>query len=158
MPEGTRRDQQSLGALLRRWRERALLTQEDVAARSGLSVRTVRRLEGDGLPRARSTSLRLLGEALGLDRAERARMAAMARGTTQVTERDWPGPHPQAPAPVAASQAEGSARTRTRDGLVRAHDALGQAEHACRNGRAALSVLIADSLTPTHEELPGEVS
>ncbi|MFI6297617.1 helix-turn-helix domain-containing protein [Nonomuraea sp. NPDC050790] len=119
MSGGTREDQ---GALLRRWRERALLTQEDVAERSGLSVRTVRRLEAGGLPRARSTSLRLLGEALGLDRAERARIAALAR----------------------AAGHERSARTR--DDLARAHDALGQAERACREGRAALSVLIADEV------------
>ncbi|WP_442945949.1 helix-turn-helix domain-containing protein [Nonomuraea sp. LPB2021202275-12-8] len=149
MPGGTDTDQRALGALLRRWRERALLTQEDVAERSGLSVRTVRRLEGDGLPRARSTSLRLLAEALGLDRADRARMAAIARGTARVTGHDWTG-H-SAPAP------ERGGRTRTRDGLARAHDALGHAEHACRDGREALSVLIADSLASTQENLSDEV-
>ncbi|MGI5271742.1 helix-turn-helix domain-containing protein [Nonomuraea sp. CA-218870] len=130
MPGGTREDRRATGALLRRLRERALLTQEDVAERSGLSVRTVRRLERDGLPRARSTSLRLLGEALGLDSAERERMAAIARGTAEVAWSEWAGP----------SAPEGA---RTRDGLVRAHDALGQAEHACRDGREALEALIA---------------
>lgn len=149
MPGGTQEDQRELGALLRRWRERALLTQEDVAERSGLSVRTVRRLEGDGLPRARSTSLRLLCEALGLDRAERARMAAIARGTARAAGHDLTGY--VAPAP------EKRERTRTRDGLVRAHDALGQAEHACRDGREALSVLIADSLALRQDNLSDEI-
>ncbi|MFG1946332.1 helix-turn-helix domain-containing protein [Nonomuraea sp. NPDC048826] len=132
MSGGTEEDRRASGALLRRWRERALLTQEDVAERSGLSVRTVRRLERDGLPRARSTSLRLLGEALGLDRAERARIAALARGSGRVL-----GPE-------------------TRDGLARAHDALVQAEHACRDGRRALRVLIADAPAPAREGFPDE--
>ncbi|MDA0635521.1 helix-turn-helix transcriptional regulator [Nonomuraea sp. MCN248] len=133
----------ALGAMLRRWRERALLTQEDVAERSGLSVRTVRRLEGGGLPRARSTSLRLLGEALGLDHAERERMAAVAHGAARVTGKDQPSPAAQAP--------ERGERARTHDGLVRAHEALGQAEHACRNGREVLKALLADSLPSTPE-------
>ncbi|MER5649775.1 helix-turn-helix transcriptional regulator [Streptosporangium sp. NPDC002524] len=62
--------------VLRRWRERALLTQEELAERSGLSVRTIRRMEGGSLPRVRSTSLRLVGEALELNEEERAILAA----------------------------------------------------------------------------------
>jgi transcriptional regulator with XRE-family HTH domain len=34
-----------LAALVRGWRERALLTQEQLALRAGLGVRTIRRLE-----------------------------------------------------------------------------------------------------------------
>ena len=44
----------SLAALVRTWRERALLTQEQLAVKTGLGVRTIRRLEGDGLRRPRT--------------------------------------------------------------------------------------------------------
>lgn len=70
----------TLGALLRGWRERALLTQEQVAERAGLSVRTIRRLEGGELRRPRSASVRLLATALGLSPAEQAALTAAARG------------------------------------------------------------------------------
>ncbi|WP_188190368.1 ATP-binding protein [Nonomuraea sp. SYSU D8015] len=69
-----------LGSLLRRWRQRALLTQEQLATRAGLSVRTIRRMEGDVPLRPRTASVRLLAEALGLDDAEQATLAAAARG------------------------------------------------------------------------------
>ncbi|MEV0384715.1 tetratricopeptide repeat protein [Nonomuraea sp. NPDC050643] len=68
--EGPSTGRPPLGALLRAWRERALLTQEQLATQAGLSVRTVRRLESGELRRPRSTSMRLLGEALGLDATE----------------------------------------------------------------------------------------
>ncbi len=60
----------ALGVLLRTWRARALLTQEQVALRAGLNVRTVRRLETGELRRPRGTSVRSLAEALGLDATE----------------------------------------------------------------------------------------
>ncbi|MEW9552793.1 helix-turn-helix domain-containing protein [Nonomuraea sp. NPDC050783] len=69
-----------LGALLRAWRERSLLTQEEVAERAGLNVRTVRRLEAGELRRPRVTSVRLLARALDLDAAERAVLAGAAAG------------------------------------------------------------------------------
>ncbi|MEU7744995.1 NB-ARC domain-containing protein [Nonomuraea sp. NPDC049158] len=70
----------SLGALLRGWRGRALLTQEQLAQRTGLNVRTVRRLEHNVLRQPRITSILLLAEALELDGEERAMLAAVARG------------------------------------------------------------------------------
>ncbi|MFI7126794.1 ATP-binding protein [Nonomuraea sp. NPDC050153] len=76
-----------LGALLRGWRERALLTQEQVAARAGLNVRTVRRLEADELRRPRSASVRSLAEALGLDAAELSTLTRAANGP-----QESPGP------------------------------------------------------------------
>jgi hypothetical protein len=42
---GSVADGPGIGELVRGWRERALLTQEQVAERAGLSLRTVRRLE-----------------------------------------------------------------------------------------------------------------
>ena len=68
----------SLGELLRTWRERALLTQERLAERAGLNVRTIRRLENDEF-RPRTTSMVLLADALELDGDERAVLAAAAR-------------------------------------------------------------------------------
>ncbi|MGP4101893.1 ATP-binding protein [Nonomuraea sp. KM90] len=77
-----------LRTLLRFWRERALLTQGQLAERSGLNVRTIRRLETGSLVRPRSASIRLLAEALGLDAAE---LSVLAHAT---------GARPQSPHPA----------------------------------------------------------
>ncbi|MGW0192734.1 ATP-binding protein [Nonomuraea sp. NPDC003201] len=87
-----------LGALLRSWRERALLTQEQVASRAGLNVRTVRRLEADELRRPRSASVRSLAEALGLDAAE---VSVLTRAASGLSESARPTPR-QLPADAAA--------------------------------------------------------
>jgi tetratricopeptide (TPR) repeat protein/transcriptional regulator with XRE-family HTH domain len=76
-----------LGALLRTWRAQALLTQEELATRAGLNVRTIRRLESGRLRRPRSMSVRLLVDALGLDRAEAEILASAATGTPRRTTR-----------------------------------------------------------------------
>ncbi|WP_181448720.1 ATP-binding protein [Nonomuraea aridisoli] len=69
----------TFGGLLRAWRERALLTQEELAAQAGLSARTIGRLETGELRRPRSTSVRLLAEALRLDDAELAMLTRAAK-------------------------------------------------------------------------------
>ena len=71
----------AIGASLRAWRERALLTQEQLAERSGISVRSIRRLESDAAARPRSSSLERLAAALGLTEAERASLIGAARNT-----------------------------------------------------------------------------
>ncbi|GGS95041.1 hypothetical protein GCM10010156_61660 [Planobispora rosea] len=71
-------EHRSLGRLIRAWRDRALLTQEQLADRAGVNVRTIRRLEGDAVGRPRNASIRLLAEALGLDTRERAQLTAAA--------------------------------------------------------------------------------
>jgi tetratricopeptide (TPR) repeat protein/transcriptional regulator with XRE-family HTH domain len=69
---------EDLGDLLRLWRERALLTQEQLAERATLSVRTIRRLEaGATLPR--SASIQLICSALGLGATDRAALVAASR-------------------------------------------------------------------------------
>jgi len=73
-------DNTDLPTLLRTWRERALLTQEELAERTGLGVRTIRRLETSGGHRPQSGSVRLLADALRLTETERAQLAAAARG------------------------------------------------------------------------------
>ncbi|WP_327091448.1 helix-turn-helix domain-containing protein [Nonomuraea sp. NBC_01738] len=69
----------TMGALLRNWRARTLLTQEQLAERSGLNVRTIRRLESDEGRRPRSASMLLLAEALDLDPGERKQLVTASR-------------------------------------------------------------------------------
>ena len=94
-------DSDRLGALLRRYRERALLTQEELAGRTGMSARTIRRLESNELRRPRVASVRLLAGALGLSSAEQATLAGAARdgGLPVDTQPVTPRQVPAAPAP-----------------------------------------------------------
>jgi len=61
----------SFGALLRAQRHRALLSQEELAARSGLSERTIRNLEANRVRVPRASTTRLLAKALGLSGPDR---------------------------------------------------------------------------------------
>ncbi|HEX6685204.1 MAG TPA: tetratricopeptide repeat protein [Candidatus Limnocylindrales bacterium] len=70
----------SFAAVLRAWRERALLSQEQLALRTGLGVRTIRRLEADGTRRPHGDTVRILADALELAEGERDHFAALARG------------------------------------------------------------------------------
>ena len=70
-------------ALLRAWRERALLTQEELAERTGLADRTIRRLESSGGGRPRGDSLLKLAVALGLTEPERASLVAAVTGAPE---------------------------------------------------------------------------
>jgi DNA-binding XRE family transcriptional regulator len=56
--------------------KRALLTQEQLAHPSGVSVRTIRQLEAGRVGRPRSESLRRLADALGLAEPERVALVA----------------------------------------------------------------------------------
>ena len=60
------------GALLRAHRERLLLSQEELAARSGLSTRAIGYLENGRVRRPRAGSVRVLADALGLGGPARA--------------------------------------------------------------------------------------
>jgi tetratricopeptide (TPR) repeat protein/transcriptional regulator with XRE-family HTH domain len=92
----------SLAVLVRTWRERALLTQEQLARLTGLGVRTIRRLESDNPRRARSQSVRLLADALGLADAERALLIAAAQDEREQSRLPAPARVPrQLPADVA---------------------------------------------------------
>jgi transcriptional regulator with XRE-family HTH domain/tetratricopeptide (TPR) repeat protein len=81
---------ESLAKLLRTWRERAILTQEQLAERAGVSVGTVRGVESGRIRRPRSDSLRLLADGLELSEAERSALVASGRGLV-----DGPGGAPE---------------------------------------------------------------
>ena len=70
----------SLAVALVRAREAACLTQDELAVRSGLSVRAIRNLETGHTARPRRQSLVLLAEALGLAPAEARRLLRLPRG------------------------------------------------------------------------------
>lgn len=70
----------SFGALLRAFRHRACLTQEQLAARAGLSERTVRDLEAGRVRSPRNDTVRLLADALALTEPERESWASAAQG------------------------------------------------------------------------------
>jgi transcriptional regulator with XRE-family HTH domain len=67
-----------LAELVRGWRERALLTQEQLASRAGLGVRTIRRHESSDPTRPRACSINLLADALNLRSEDRAQFLAAA--------------------------------------------------------------------------------
>ncbi|MFE9696706.1 helix-turn-helix domain-containing protein [Streptomyces sp. NPDC006270] len=73
-----------LGTLLRRLREEAGFTQEQMAERSGISVRTIRRLESGGSTNHRMGTVHLLADALGLGEKDRRRLAATLAGARDV--------------------------------------------------------------------------
>jgi transposase len=70
----------SFGSLLRTSRHRALLSQEQLAARAEVSERTVRNLEADRVQQPRADTARLLAGALQLGGPERESFFAAARG------------------------------------------------------------------------------
>ncbi|MDG4770090.1 tetratricopeptide repeat protein [Solwaraspora sp. WMMD792] len=86
--------------LLRLLRQRALLTQEELAERSGLSVGTVRGLESGRIRRPRPVSVRLLADALALTEPDRRRLVAAAQAAQdrRISPTRTPPP-PQLPVP-----------------------------------------------------------
>jgi transposase len=70
----------SFGALVRAYRHRALLSQEQLAARAELSERTVRDLEADRVRSPRTDTVRLLADALQVTGPQRESWFAAARG------------------------------------------------------------------------------
>jgi predicted ATPase/transcriptional regulator with XRE-family HTH domain len=85
----------TFGETLRTYRVAAALSQEDLAARAGLSLRAVSDLERGARTTPRLETERLLAEGLGLDPTERAALLA-ARGAASVA----PGAAADAPRPV----------------------------------------------------------
>jgi predicted ATPase/transcriptional regulator with XRE-family HTH domain len=69
----------SLGALIRRYRLRATLSQEQLAERSGVSVRTISDLERGQRPSAHAETIRLIADALSLPETDRSRLVLASR-------------------------------------------------------------------------------
>ncbi|WP_394618127.1 NACHT domain-containing protein [Lentzea sp. JNUCC 0626] len=74
------------GSLLRQWRQRAGLSQEALAARAGVGVRTVRGLETGERGDPRIGTVRALADALELSGAERAELFSAAGRDEPVSE------------------------------------------------------------------------
>ena len=70
----------SFGALLRAFRHRACLSQEQLAARAELSERAVRNLEVGRVRSPRNNTVRLLADALALAEPEQQRWVAAVQG------------------------------------------------------------------------------
>ena len=70
----------SFGALVRAFRHRACLSQEQLAARAGLSARTVRNLEAGRVQSPRYDTVKLLADALELTGPEQESWFETARG------------------------------------------------------------------------------
>lgn len=97
------------GELLRAWRERALLTQEELGRRAGLDPRTLRRWESGASSRPHGSSLRQVAEVLGLDADDAAVLAATARGVSPAAPTmapDRPQQLPPAPSHFVGRDAE----------------------------------------------------
>ncbi|MFF7636405.1 helix-turn-helix domain-containing protein [Kitasatospora sp. NPDC008050] len=96
-----------LGTLLRRLRHQSGLTQEQVAERSGVSVRTIRRLETGKSADHRLGTVNLLADALDVGPEDRQRLAATLARTQQAAVAEAASePAPQAgsePAPEASA-------------------------------------------------------
>jgi transcriptional regulator with XRE-family HTH domain len=109
--------------LLRRLRERALVSQEELAARAGLSVRAIGNLEQGRVAQPRGESVWLLADALGLVGPERQRFEEAARqrfedagrplpeGLPGVSRRSWPASQRPAPCQLPPAVADFTGRT-----------------------------------------------
>jgi transcriptional regulator with XRE-family HTH domain len=78
------------GTLLRRYRQAAGLSQEELAERAGLSVRTVGDLERGAAHAPRKDTVELLARALALVPPERAALAEAARRLSTAASRPTP--------------------------------------------------------------------
>ncbi|MEU1226085.1 helix-turn-helix transcriptional regulator [Streptomyces sp. NPDC005828] len=93
-----------LGSLLRELRSRAGLTQEQLAEKSGISVRTIRRLERGQRFDHRMTTVHRLADALGASPQDRGRLT-QAAGTAQGPEGDQNPPREEGGGPGAGEEA-----------------------------------------------------
>jgi len=93
-------DERDFGALLRRFRRDAGLSQEALAERAGLTTQAISALERGSRRSPQRETVRALGEALGLAPAERVAFEAIVarrRGPAVSGPEVSPGPAPQRP-------------------------------------------------------------
>jgi predicted ATPase/DNA-binding XRE family transcriptional regulator len=80
---------ETFGTRLRRLREAAALTQEELAARAGLSAKAIGALERGERRRPHPPTIRALATALGLTQAEQAALAGAGPRATEVATALW---------------------------------------------------------------------
>src|SRR5215470_3446539 len=115
----------AFGALLRAYRHRALLSQEQLAARAELSDRTVRGLEAGRVRSPRGDTVRLLADALQLKGPQRESWFAAARGVHH--------PHTDPRVPGARGPARQFTDIPAQPPLsVRGFGVEGKSRHRCR--------------------------
>jgi transcriptional regulator with XRE-family HTH domain len=130
------------GALLRKWRQRAGLSQEALAERAELGIRTIRGLETGERRDPRVGTVRLLADALRLNGAERAELfAAAGRAEPPSAER----------APAELPPAEGVAAQRVSAGRAAADEPGGRGGATSQSPRGP--ALIADPLVEAADAL-----
>jgi tetratricopeptide (TPR) repeat protein/transcriptional regulator with XRE-family HTH domain len=100
--DGAAASHAGFGVLLRAYRERALLSQEQLAERSRVSARAIGDLER-GVRRPRGESVRLLADAFGLTGRERELFEAAARALPLAGQPAGPAA-PRSPGPVVPHQ------------------------------------------------------
>jgi len=115
----------SFGALLRARRRQALLSQEHLAIRAGISERTVRDLEAGRVRSPRGDTVRLLADALQLKGPQRESWFAAARGVHH--------PHTDPRVPGARGPARQFTDIPAQPPLsVRGFGVEGKSRHRCR--------------------------
>jgi transcriptional regulator with XRE-family HTH domain len=81
-----RRDPSAFGDLLRAFRDRAGLSQQELADRAGLGIRTLRELERNRVARPRVPSVERVAAALGLSASDRSHLlGALGPGAAGAT-------------------------------------------------------------------------
>ncbi len=128
----TTQEAEFFGSVLRRRRVAAGLSQEELAERSGVSVRGIGDLEQDRRSAPRLTTVRLLADALRLD--ETGQRGTPRRGPAG-PRHDLPGVAPAARAVANPADAPGRSSVCPGRGLRRAAPAGGAATDADRPGR-----------------------
>ena len=124
----------NFGEALRQHRRAAGLTQEELAARSGLSVRAIRDLERGRSARPYPRSVRLLAAALELTSAQQSEFSALARatGATAATAMTAPGQLPGAVIPFVAREPE----------LATLEKLLGHGDRAPADGTTMITAIV----------------
>lgn len=134
--------------VLRQHRVAAALSQEALAEKAGLSTRAISDLERGVKTRPHLETVRLLADALDLDAAARATLAAAARGLLEERIAATPQTRGPSPWPRLATELIGRAdeRQRCRDMLREAGNRLVTLIGPGGVGKTRLAVAIADDL------------